>query len=248
MKSATQRLVHRSVQHGWRRAAAGNAVECACCGSTFRSFMPAGRPKRPNTECPVCGSRERHRLLALYLSQSDRKRYGRVLHLAPEPALSRLLEPASTSYVTVDIAPGHADVVADLTRLPFEDRAWDLVICNHVLEHVTDDTQAMRETLRVLEPTGQLLLVVPRIPGTQTDEDPSIVSPAERLRRFGQADHVRRYGDDLEERLSASGFDVTSIGLDGFPPEVVERHRLAVRRGASIDAILLCTPSASGHR
>lgn len=132
----------------------------------------------------------------------------RLLHVAPEPALAKRLRAVpGLRYLSADLeAP--ASLRLDLTRLPFADGSFDALLCNHVLEHVVDDRAAMRELCRVLRPGGWALLQSPMDPGrAHTDEDPD-APPEERARRFGQADHLRRYGRDYKERLAAAGFSV----------------------------------------
>jgi SAM-dependent methyltransferase len=114
---------------------------------------------------------------------------------------------------------------ADVVALPFEDGTFDLVVCSHVLEHVVDDRAAMAELLRVLRPEGRALLLQPvhdELP--RTIEDPTITEPAERLRAFGQRDHVRIYGRDFVPRLQETGFDVGVVDyVDSVDPETVRR-------------------------
>jgi glycosyltransferase involved in cell wall biosynthesis/SAM-dependent methyltransferase len=119
-------------------------------------------------------------------------------------------------YVGMDFDPGAdhrmVDVQASLTRLPFPDASVGLMSCFHVLEHIPDDAAAMREITRVLAPGGVAVVQVPRRTGVPTDEEPT-APPEERVRRFGQRDHVRFYGDDFEERLQAAGLRVQAITM-----------------------------------
>jgi predicted SAM-dependent methyltransferase len=193
----------------------GDRVECPCCGGTFRRFLPAVRPvgpNRPAQRCPGCGARERNRHLWLYLRDktdffSDRLR---VLHFAPERALEqRLAAQPNLDYVTTDLERARATVKADITALPFSDESFDVILCSHVLEHVVDDRKALRELFRVLKPNGWAVVQVPtsrRL--SETYEDSTIVSPRDRERAFGQADHVRIYGRDFAARVREVGFNV----------------------------------------
>jgi SAM-dependent methyltransferase len=187
----------------------GTARTCPCCGGRFRTFLPARVDRRPNAICPRCGSAERHRLLWFYLERETDifERGGRVLHIAPEPRLARRLRAhPAIEHVGGDVS-GLGGRVLDVTRLPFPDASFDVVLCSHVLEHVPDDRLALRELRRVLRGFG--VLQVPIHPGA-TDEDPTVTDPDERRKRFGQSDHVRRYGPDFAERARSAGFDVTA--------------------------------------
>ena len=175
---------------------AGDRVECPVCNSTFQRF--AGRA------CPRCLSLERQRIVWLYLLSSGIEDSAlAVLHLAPEPPFrARLKE--RPQYVAGDLHPRARGVrKLDATALPFDDGTFDRVIVNHVFEHIPDDRRAMAEAHRVLKPGGRLITQHPVDWDREaTDEDPSITDPAERLRRFRQADHVRVYGRDFGDRLA----------------------------------------------
>jgi SAM-dependent methyltransferase len=133
----------------------------------------------------------------------------RVLHIAPEPSLRRLLGRPNVAYTSVDLFSEFADVRTDVCQLPFGEGSFDALLCNHVLEHVPDDHAALTELRRVLRPRGWALLQSP-VDATRasTFEDPSVVSPTERERLFGKDDHVRVYGRDYADRLRNAGFDV----------------------------------------
>jgi SAM-dependent methyltransferase len=211
---------------------AGHQVECPCCGSQFRAFARAGIPSRPNAECLACGALERHRLEYLYLRNETPLFSGqnhKVLHVAPEPALRRVLaSAASIRYVTADLMAHDVDVRMDVTSIPFPDGSFDFILCNHVLEHVPDDRRAMREFHRVLSPDGQAILQVPiSMSRVSTFEDSTATKPRERERLFGQYNHVRRYGRDIVDRLLEVGFtvNVEEYGRR-LKPELVQRHRL----------------------
>lgn len=178
--------------------------------------------------------------MALMVQAQPERFGGRVLHFAAEPALVPVFKRGAREYVTTDLEAEHVDVQADITDLPFEDGEWDTIVCSHVLEHVGDDAQAIRELRRVVAPGGTVVVMVPTRPGTVTDEDPSITDPAERIRRFGQADHVRFYGDDLADRLTAGGFtDLAAVDPGDFPIEA-ERCRLEPINAGAVNATYLC--------
>jgi SAM-dependent methyltransferase len=192
----------------------GSARYCPVCRSHVSRFLPHGNPPREDARCPVCASLERHRLLWLYLRESTNLFDGRptrVLHAAPEPQLSRLLRHIpGVSYLSIDLAPGKAMLQADLTRLKFMDDAFDVIFCSHVLEHIPDNSKAMRELRRVLRPTGWAILQVP-IRGEITLEDPSITSEEECTRLFD--------GADFRDRLASAGFHVK---VDAFAANLPE--------------------------
>lgn len=212
---------------------------CPSCHQPVARFKPGGVRKRPNAKCPSCGALERHRFLGVLLDGLGPVigHAARVLDIAPSRYTTHQLHQLSPGqYVRVDLDPeadGRAvDVQASLTRLPFAPASFDLVVCYHVLEHVPDDAAAMRELARVLRAGGVALVQVPFRPSRSTDEDPD-APEQERIERFGQADHVRWYGIDFEERLAAAGLTGARITpLDVLGPELCEvfgvREREAV--------------------
>lgn len=198
---------------------AGNRFTDPIDGRSYRRFLPYGYGDliRENALAPGTHSLERHRLLWLYL-QSHTDFFTapqRVLHIAPEQCFyGRFKRLKNLDVLTGDIESPLADLHFDLHHIPLESDQFDVVFCNHVLEHVTDDAQCLRELHRVMKPGGWGIFQVPFVP-TQitTDEDPSITDPQERQRRFGQYDHVRIYGTDYPERLEAAGFEVETVRL-----------------------------------
>ncbi|MCG6962639.1 MAG: methyltransferase domain-containing protein [Acidobacteria bacterium] len=186
-------------------------VQCPLCCSRLRGFRNFGQPPRPGALCPRCGAVERHRFLWLYLQRLPQDAASiDLLHFAPEPCLSgRLAALHGDRYHSVDLGSIAAQSRQDITRLALRDAVFDRIICSHVLEHVPDDQAALRELFRVLRPGGMALVQVPVAgDGRRTDEDPELIDPDERLRRFGQHDHVRLYGLDLRERFADTGFRV----------------------------------------
>jgi SAM-dependent methyltransferase len=207
----------------------GLRYRCPICGGRWRSLLPVANRER--AECPRCGSYERHRLLWLYLSRGALLSGVKLmLHVAPEPCLERRLSTIrELDYVSGDLEPRPGQLRLDVTALPFEDRHFDAIICSHVLEHVPDDRRALSELSRVLRPDGWAILLVPILRET-TIEDPNETDPAERLRRFGQRDHVRVYGDDFYDRLRDAGFGVTvERPVLDMPPAERERYGLTRR-------------------
>ena len=196
-------------------ASSKNQVICPCCGLPAPEFLPFGQPPRPGARCPNCLCLERHRLIWLYLQNcttffQDRLR---VLHFAPEPFFLKTFEGlANLDYISADLNLLTAALKIDITAIPFNDNRIDAVLCSHVLEHIVDDRKAMREIFRVLKPGGWAILLVPiDMRRAETFEDASVVTPEDRLRLFGQRDHVRIYGRDYTDRLTEAGFKVRVI-------------------------------------
>ncbi len=198
----------------------GSGRLCPICGAEYRDFMPYGYvTSRSNALCPSCLSLERHRLLWLYLTHRTDMFDSRpsILHIAPEVCLMRRLKKIysgqyGSRYVTADLESPLADVKLDVQRMPLADESFDVIFCNHILEHVEDDRLAMREMYRVMRSGGWGVMLSPvDLSLEHTFEDDSITDPAERTRIFGQYDHRRNYGRDYAERLSEAGFEVEEI-------------------------------------
>ena len=194
----------------------GNQFTDPIDGSSYRKFLPYGYQNlRQNALCPGTLSLERHRLLWLYLDckTSFLTDSIRVLHVAPEQVFYKKFKSFSHwNYTTTDLHSPLADVKADICALPFEDNSYDLILCNHVLEHIPNDLKAMKELYRVLKPRGTAILQVPLEEDREnTFEDDSITDQQERTRIFGQYDHVRVYGQDYYNRLQKAGFKATPV-------------------------------------
>lgn len=210
----------------------GNRFTDPINGKSYRTFLPYGYVKiRPNVLSPGTLSLERHRLIWVYLQRETDffKTPAKVLHMAPEKAfLSRLKKMSHLDYTTCDLESPLAEIKADICDLPFTDASFDWVLCNHVLEHIPNDTKAMQELFRVLKPGGTALLQVPLDPKREvTFEDNSITDKAERTKIFGQYDHVRVYGTDYFEKLRKTGFEVVELQY-GKSLTADERKRFAV--------------------
>ncbi|SHJ65422.1 class I SAM-dependent methyltransferase [Aquimarina spongiae] len=185
-------------------------------GKSFSKFLPYGYGKqRENVLSPSTLSLERHRLLWLYLQKETNffSAPAKVLHFAPEQAFyKRFRKLSHLDYTTTDLLSPLADVKADICNLPFENDQYDVIFCNHVLEHIPDDTKAMQELYRVLRPGGMAILQIPQDLNRETTfEDDSITDPKKRAEIFGQYDHVRVYGRDYFEKLRAIGFKVDEV-------------------------------------
>ncbi|NIK72950.1 SAM-dependent methyltransferase [Thermonema lapsum] len=210
----------------------GKRYECPICQSRWRKMLPYGRVQmRANALCPKCQSLERHRLIWLYLQRKTDffSAPHKVLHIAPEVCfVERFKQLPQLKYYTADLESPWADIKMDIRRMPLEDNSFDIIFCNHVLEHIDDEQQALRELYRVLRPGGWALLQVPiNYELEHTFEDPSIESPEAREKYYGQNDHVRQYGRDYAQRLEKAGFRVKADAfVKTLPPDEVRRFAL----------------------
>jgi SAM-dependent methyltransferase len=199
----------------------------------FKTFLPYGYGKqRPNVLSPSTLSLERHRLLWLYL-KNETKFFSdklKVLHFAPEQAFyKRFRELKNLEYITTDLNSPLADVKADICNLPFKDGEFDVILCNHVLEHIPDDTKAMQELYRVMKPSGWGVFQIPQdLSREKTFEDDTITDKKERAKIFGQYDHVRVYGRDYFDKLRRIGFKVDEVDYTStLSEEDIDNYRLA---------------------
>lgn len=202
-------------------------------GKSFRSFLPYGyENSRENVLSPSTLSLERHRLLWLYLKNETDffTKPLKLLHFAPEQAFyKRFKKLENIEYTTTDLNSPLADVKADICDLPFADNSFDVILCNHVLEHIPDDTKAMQELYRVMKPGGWGIVQIPQdLKRENTFEDDTITDKKERAKIFGQYDHVRIYGRDYFDKLRSVGFTVEEVDYTSeLPKEEVEKYRLA---------------------
>ncbi|WP_336986292.1 class I SAM-dependent methyltransferase [Altererythrobacter aquiaggeris] len=227
-----------------RRLAAGSTLRgenyyCPICNKHSSRFLDFGIPPRREVQCPHCGSLERHRLLWLFLEQRTdifTRCGGNMLHIAPEQCLrEHFTNQFDGNYITADFMAPDVDVKMDIQNIDFPDESFDIIYCSHVLEHVDDDRKAMREFCRVLKADGWAILLVP-ITAQSTYEDKSITSPEERLKHFGQIDHVRRYGPDYIDRLREAGFTVTETR----PSDLADAAFAGKARLADGSSIFMC--------
>ena len=219
----------------------GNRYTDPISGQSFRAFLPYGYDrKRENVLSPGTLSLERHRLLWLYL-QNETPFFSaplKVLHFAPEQAFhKRFRKLKHLQYLTTDLDSPLADVKADICNLPFKENEFDVILCNHVLEHIEEDKKAMKELYRVMKPGGWGIFQVPQDHALEvTFENPDITHPKERTRVFGQYDHVRIYGRDYADKLRSVGFKVDEIHYSSqLTPELYTRYVLNKK-----DYITLC--------
>ena len=212
----------------------GNNVECPVCDRSFRKFLSYGSETahRENVLCPYDLTLERHRLMWLYLkNHSDffTAEKVNVLHIAPEQCFhKRFKEQANLNYLTGDLVSPIADMHFDLHSIPLEDNRFDVIFCNHVMEHVDNPIQCMSELHRVMKPGGWGILQVPQDFSRETTyEDASITSPADREKHFWQKDHLRLFGKDYPDWLRKGGFNVKEFDMNDFyNEEIQDRYRL----------------------
>ena len=191
--------------------------QCSLCAEVVVGDFNPGPSRRPDAACPRCRSLERHRFLALLLrsSAASLAMARTVLDVAPSRHTTRMLDDLCAPFVIgMDFDPSadgrQVNLQASLTDVPLPDDSVDLLLCYHVLEHIPDDRAAIAEIGRVLAPGAQGYLQVPWRPDHLTDEDPT-ADRETRLARFGQANHVRYYGSDFENRLIEGGLDVCRV-------------------------------------
>ena len=210
----------------------GNKFEDPINGKTYRKLLPYGRLKpRENAIAPDSLSLERHRLMWLFLKNktnffTDNLKF---LHIAPEYCFIKIFKGMKNlDYLTADLISPWADVKMDVHDIPFEENTFDVVICNHVLEHVDDADKVMKEFYRVMKPGGWGIFQVPiDYNSSVTIEDRSVTDPRERERLYWQSDHLRLFGRDYGDKLTAAGFRVTESNfVNEIDPKLVERYAL----------------------
>jgi len=192
---------------------AGDSYICPVCNFHAKKFLDSGLyTKRKQAKCPNCGSLERHRQLYLilqdYLNLTEKKS---LLHFAPERCLKQVLMKKhhlnyQTSYYE---GQQQGDFCYDIQNIDAKDNSFNYIICSHVLEHVDNDKKAISEMYRILYAGGIAFIQVPVWPSEKhpTYENSNIIDEHDRIIHFGQFDHVRIYGLDIEQRLTESGFD-----------------------------------------
>jgi predicted SAM-dependent methyltransferase len=213
----------------------GNKFTDPIDGNSFRMFLPYGYgTQRNNVLSPSTLSLERHRLLWLYLQNETNfftsKEKIKVLHFAPEQEFyKRFKKQANLEYTTTDLLSPLADIKADICNLPFQDNSYDMILCNHVLEHIPNDTKAMQELYRVMKPGGMGIFQIPQdLKRAVTFSDDSITDQKERAKIFGQYDHVRVYGRDYFDKLKSIGFRVEEVDYTNtISSDLVEKYCLA---------------------
>jgi len=209
----------------------GNSYTDPIDNRSFRKFLPYGyENQRENVLSPSTLSLERHRLLWLYLKNETDffTTKKKVLHMAPEQCFVNRFKDLGHEYITADLNSPIADIRANITNLPFEENTFDIIFCNHVLEHIPDDTKAMKELYRVMKKGGMGVFQIPQDLNRETTfEDNSITDKKERAKIFGQYDHVRIYGLDYFTKLRSIGFKVEEVNYSQkISSELSRRYRL----------------------
>ena len=235
--------------------------ECPFCRGHFRKFLPCGHKHsvlkdldvvgagyRLGCFCPRCRSRDRDRLLYLYLTNETGVFDDNVslLHVAPERVLSKeFIKRRNIDYLTANLDPnarnpGMAEVMVkmDVTDIQYPEHSFDAIVCCMVLEHVPDDRKAISEFYRTLKPGGWAVLQVPvSLALDTTVEDPTIKTREGREEAFGQADHVRLYAKDYKDRLEEAGFWVEKFEWAESP----ERYGGSANKyGLNEDEVVYC--------
>ncbi|MFC2152837.1 class I SAM-dependent methyltransferase [Bacteroidota bacterium] len=208
----------------------GNRFSCNCCRKSFNKLLPKGNIKRENAQCPYCGSLERTRLLHFYLQNETElfKKHIKVLHVAPENCLFKIFKKLDLEYIDCDINPAYSTYRIDITKIPFPDNYFDIIICSHVLGHVPDETKAVSELRRVLKDNGIALIMTLINPNLdETLEDKTITSDAERLKSYGESDLFRLHGKDFAQRLKNQKFKVKCIDYKKeLSEDIIEHYSL----------------------
>ncbi|MDX2361331.1 MAG: methyltransferase domain-containing protein [Crocinitomicaceae bacterium] len=213
----------------------GDKVSCPVCERSFSKFLSYGSDiaHREGVLCPYDLTLERHRLMWLYLKDhSDffTAENVKVLHIAPEQCFhKRFKNQKNLDYLTGDLLSPIADMHFDLHDIPLEDNRFDVVFCNHVMEHVDDAHKCMTELYRVMKPGGWAIMQVPQdFSREETYEDPSIVTPEDREKHYWQYDHVRLFGKDYPDWLRKAGFEVEEFDKESkYSEEMIAKYRLA---------------------
>lgn len=253
------KIMHK--RNSFRRQARKERAEtaaflCPCCGAPLASFVggpflehperfdPKRYEKMPQQViCPVCGSLPRHRILVHWCEQHIRcLQESRILYFAQERGIAFWMREKGISCETADLyQPSDLQIDVQNTGLP--DAVYDVIICNHVLEHVADYQAALQELKRILRPGGILICSFPMdIEVSLLEEEEDELSVEERIRRFGQFDHRRVFGVNAHTLLEAEGFSVTPILGKDCPKNILP---VAGPADYDADTLFLCRKPCS---
>ncbi len=208
-------------------------VQCNVCGWTGRGFLSDGWHEGVN--CPNCNMSVRHRLLFAAFQNIDELsiekliRGKTILHFAPEERIAQDYKRQAGTYITADFLRTDCDLQVDMSDMPeVGNDKFDAVIALDVLEHVPDYQRALEEIHRVLSPGGFAILAVPQKDNLLvTYEDPSIVTEEDRVKHFGQRDHLRIFGEDFPSIIEGKGFVVSVVDESSFSEGVQKRNVLS---------------------
>lgn len=199
-----------------------------------------GGGKRKKCICPLCGCNDRERWVQ-YVLKNEIHIYdeeAKILHFAPERQIEKKLRNnKKLEYITADIEKGRADRVEDITNISFQESSFDYIICNHIMEHISNEKGAFAELRRCLKKTGKIVFSVPICWETDTIEDDTIVTKEERLKEYGQEDHVRLYGRDLQKKLEENGFHAMNYQVN----KILSQEKIEVMRLIPEDSVWILT-------
>ena len=208
---------------------------CPCCGRKIAGFADMKfyddverfdpdrfKKQRQDVMCPFCYSAPRQRILAVWAEENKELLKGaKILYFAPEYSMMKWFKKNGVKVTTADLFQKHVDLNLDITDISLPDSSYDMVICNHVLEHVSSYGKALSELNRILKPGGKLIISFPIDPSLDTVLEKDADTPEERIRLFGQNDHVRVFGKDSAEILASYGFSVSVIDAGTMPEKIL---------------------------
>ena len=208
---------------------------CPCCNRDFALFSdfklyedterydPARfRNNRQDVFCPFCYAAPRQRILAYWANENvSLLKNSRILYFAPEYSMMKWVRRNNIKLTTADLFDPKTDLKLDITDIDLPDDSYDMVICNHVLEHVSSYGKALSELNRILKPGGKLIISFPIDPSLDTVLEKDADTPEERIRLFGQNDHVRVFGKDSADILASYGYSVSVIDAGSMPEKIL---------------------------
>ena len=229
-------LMYQKCKMQMNMSASSMKYYCPCCGLKVKNFTEGdykGLPDfydlslfenvRQDILCPACGSLPRHRILASWCeAHKEQMENKKILYFAPERGMVTWLKANKISFTTADLFDEFTDLRLDIQATGLPDDSYDVIICNHVLEHVDDYMKALAEVRRVLRHDGIFICSFPISPDVEyVDEDPSVTDEPGRLKRYGQSDHVRLFGMKADSFIEKAGFRVEAINGDDYPDDIV---------------------------
>ncbi len=233
----------------------GFGVKCPLCNSMIRNYLPLDKKysidiaingiiygvndyetlNTKNFMCPVCGADDRTRLYVLYLKEKLKEsnktnKIFQLLHFAPERPLQQILKKYQfIKYRSADLYMNEVDDKVDITNMNiYADNTFDIIICSHVLEHIIDVNKAISELYRIMKHGSWAIIMAPVLPELPEDyENETIVSPEDRLKFFGQDDHVRVFSKKgFVNKLKNNGFIVNDLGIEYFGKDSFVKYNI----------------------